>query len=103
MKKSDIKKSLIKQLESKGANVSHFLSQVDDYMFLYDQVQAMKASIKKKGTEYPAMSAAGKEYMKENPAVKNIILYNKQMLAILKELELKAAGASGGKSEDDEL
>ncbi len=101
MTKSDIKKSLIKQLETKGADTAHFLSMIDDYMFLYDQVKAMKESIKKQGMEYESRSAAGKTYMKENPAIKNIILYNRQMLAILKELDLSTDGA--GDLEDDEL
>lgn len=101
MKKADIRNGLIKQLEIKGANTPHFMSLVDDYMFLHDQVQRMKKSIKEDGPEYPATSAAGKEYMKENPAMKNIILYNRQMLAILKELGLSTDGA--GETEDDEL
>lgn len=101
MRKTDIKKGLIKQLETKGANTPHFMSLVEDYMFLHDQVQKMKKSIKEDGLEYNATSAAGKEYMKENPAVKNVIIYNRQMLAILKELGLSTDGA--GEQEDDEL
>lgn len=101
VKKTDIKNGLIKQLEIRGAKTPHVMSLVDDYMFLHDQVQKMKMSIKKDGPEYKATSAAGKEYMKENPAIKNIIIYNRQMLAILKELGLSTDGA--GEPEDDEL
>ncbi len=108
MKKTDVKNGLIKQLEARGANTAHFLSLVDDYMFLYGQVQAMKTNIKKRGAEYEAVSAAGKIYMKENPAMKNIILYNRQMLSILKELGLstdKLEGNPGDKGgmEDEDL
>ena len=35
-----------------------------------------------------AMSAAGHEYDKENPAIKAAALCNKQKLAILRELDL---------------
>ena len=35
-----------------------------------------------------AKSAAGKEYDKENPAIKAAALYSKQKLAILRELGL---------------
>lgn len=101
MKKTDIKESLLAQLKAKGADVAHFISLVDDYMFLYDQVQRMKKDIKRLGLVYEAVSAAGKSYEKENPAVKQIILYNRQMLAILKELELSTEEAAGGA--DDEL
>ncbi|MCM1026515.1 MAG: P27 family phage terminase small subunit [Roseburia sp.] len=101
MKQADIKKGLINQLEKKGAKTAHFLSLVEDYMFLHGQVQKMKTSIRQKGMEYEAVSAAGKTYQKENPAAKNIILYNRQMLAILKELGLSTDGLAD--DEDDEL
>lgn len=101
MKKTDIRESLLGQLRAKGADIAHFISLVDDYMFLYDQVQRMKKDIKRLGLVYEATSAAGKSYEKENPAVKNIIIYNRQMLAILKELELSTEEAAG--AADDEL
>lgn len=103
MKQEDIRKGLVKQLENKGAKTPHFLSLVEDYIFMHAQVQKMKASIRKTGTEYEATSAAGKKYKKENPAVKNIVLYNRQMLAILKELGLDTNGVGGEDGEDDEL
>lgn len=101
MKQADIKDGLIKQLERKGAKTAHFMSLIEDYIFLHGQVQKMKASIRREGTEYEAISAAGKTYRKENPAVKNIVLYNRQMLAILKELGLGTEDLAG--EEDDEL
>lgn len=101
MKKAEIKESLITQLRGRGADVPHFLSLIDDYMFLYDQVQKMKKEIRQKGMTYDAVSAAGKEYEKENPAVKNIVVFSRQMLSILKELNLSTDGV--GALEDDEL
>ncbi len=102
VKQADIRNGLVRQLEQKGSKTPHFLSMVEDYMFLHGQVQKMKASIRKDGVEYEAVSAAGKTYVKENPAVKNIVLYNRQMLSILKELGLNTDGAEGN-GEDDEL
>lgn len=101
MKKTDIKASLIKQLEAKGATSAHFMSLVDDYVFMFDQVQKMKKSIRQDGAEYEAVSAAGKKYMKENPAIKNLIMYNKQMISLLRELGLSTD--EGSEPEDDEL
>lgn len=101
MKQADIKQSLIDQLKSRGADTPAFLSLVEDYMFLHGQVQKMKADIRKNGMTYEAVSAAGKIYEKENPAVKNIVVFNRQMLAILKELKLSTEEA--GAVEDDEL
>ncbi len=98
--KKTIRESLEKQLASRGADNPHFLSLIDDYIFMLGQVKEMKADIRKNGRTIPAVSAAGKEYEKENPAVKNIVLYNRQMLAILKELNLKTDMCD---DEDDEL
>lgn len=83
-----IRESLIEQLKSKEADVLHFESLVDDYVWYWKQEKAMQQDIKKKGRTYMAMSAAGKEFEKDNPSVKNATLYNKQKLSILKELGL---------------
>ena len=56
---------------------------------MYRMSQKMKTDIRRRGMTYTAVSAAGKEYEKENTSVKNLVLYNRQMLAILKELGLK--------------
>ena len=85
---SKIKKSLIKQLEMKGADVTLYRALIDDYMWFHQQFRQMQADIKKRGRTYTAVSAAGKEYEKENPSVKNALLYNKQMVAILAALGL---------------
>lgn len=97
-----IKKSLIEQLEKKGAKNEHFLALIDDYIWYYTQEKAMQNDIKERGRTYIAMSAAGKEYEKDNPSVKNAVLYNKQKLAILKELQLTTNNIIGD-DEDDEL
>lgn len=87
-KLSEIEKSLIEQLEQMGASVDFYNSLVADYMFYEKQERAMQADIKKRGLTYTAMSAAGKEYEKDNPSVKQAYMYNKQKLQILKDLGL---------------
>lgn len=83
-----IRDSLIKQIENKGANVEHFLGLIDDYIWYYNQEKAMQKDIKKRGRTYEGLSASGYKIEKENPSVKNAVIYNKQKLAILKELGL---------------
>lgn len=95
-----IRESLIKQLQDKGADVEHFKSLVDDYIWYWNQERAMQKDIKERGRTYIATSAAGNEYEKDNPSVKNATLYNKQKLAILKELGLTTDNVV---SDDDEL
>lgn len=84
----DIRESLMAQLREKGADVSHFEGLIDDYVEYFRMVKKMKADIKKRGLSYTAMSAAGKEYEKDNPNVKLLPQYTRTMLAILKELGL---------------
>lgn len=68
---TDVKKSLITQLKTRDANVILYRDQIDDYIFFTQQKRAMHTDIKKRGRTYTAVSAAGKEYEKDNPSVKN--------------------------------
>ncbi len=61
----------------------------------------MQKDIKVRGNSYTAVSAAGKEYEKDNPSVKNALMYNKQKLAILKDLCLTTSNVVS--EDDDEL
>lgn len=88
-----IKESLIKQLEEKGGKVEHFLSLIDDYIWMFNQVKEMKKDIKRNGIRIKVKSASGYEIEKDNPSIKNIVMYNKQMLNILKQLGLKTDNA----------
>lgn len=85
---SQIRESLIAQLKAKGADVPHFESLIDDYIEYYKIIKKMKADIRKRGMSYTAISAAGKEYEKDNPNVKLLPQYTRSMLSILKELGL---------------
>ena len=87
MTASDVRDSLRRQLQERGAETPHFLALIDDYMFYYQQEKKMQAAVKK-GLTVRARSAAVKEYDKENPAIKAAALYSKQKLAILRELGL---------------
>lgn len=91
-----IKSSLLSQLKSKGAEVDHFVSLVEDYVWMWEQIQEMQKDIIERGRHFSAISSQGKEYEKENPAVKDAILYSKQMLSLLKELDLSTDNCPGG-------
>lgn len=96
-----VKASLIHQLKQKNACLDHFMGLVDDYCFYYETVEHMKTEIVDKGVTYTTMSAAGKEYEKDNPAVKLLPTYTRQMLQILKEMGLTTDNVLI--EEDDEL
>ena len=95
-----VKESLLKQLKNKGANVEIYTSLVDDYMFLWKQERAMQKDIRERGRTYTAISASGNEYEKNNPSVKDALLYSKQMVAILDALDLNTKTVTGGSGDD---
>ena len=98
-----IKDSLKNQLEKKGANVDHFMALIDDYIWYFNQEKAMQKDIKDRGLTFETTSAAGHPIEKENPSIKNAIAYNKQKLAILKELQLTTQNCILEDDEDETL
>lgn len=100
--KKKVRDDLINQLRAKGADVLIFEDLIDRYMFYRDLEIEMHRDIAERGLEYPAVSATGKNYVKENPSVKQAVLYNKQCLAILQQLGLSPKEIEGD-TEDDEL
>lgn len=98
-----LKESLLKQLKSKGADTEHFTNLIEDYCFFWTQERKMQADVRKKGLTYPAISAVGKEYEKENPSVKAAMLYSRHQLTILRELGLttETAPQDDARNEDD--
>ena len=97
-----IRKSLLEQLIAKGADVELYRSLIDDYCWLWKQEREMQKDIKERGRTYTAKSAAGKEYEKENPSVKNALLYSRQMVAIIGALGLDTKSIVGGTGTDNE-
>ena len=96
-----IKESLIYQLEIKGADVDVYLSLIDDYTWLWQQERDMQKDIKERGRSYESMSAAGRMYEKDNPSVKNALLYSRQMVSILAALGLNTETVKSGNGGDD--
>lgn len=102
---TDVKKSLIEQLQAKGADVTLYRAMIDDYMWFYKQLHQMQADIKDRGRTYTAVSSVGKDYEKDNPSVKNALLYSRQMVTILDALGLDTrtvvGGTAGGDADGD--
>ena len=63
----------------------------------------MQQDIKKNGLCYKAISSTGKEYMKDNPSIKHAVMYNKQCLAILAQLDLSPKTVQSRDGEDDDI
>ena len=100
-KSAKVRRSLLRQLKTKGADLAHFVGLVNDYCWYYDQVEAMKADIEERGLTYTSISSTGKEYEKDNPSVKPLPPYTRQMLQILKDLGISTDNITA--EEEDEL
>ena len=74
-----VEKSLKQQLVSKGADVEIFKNMIDDYMRLWDLMEMYFQDVKENGLRVDG---------KENTSPKQIPIVNRQMLAILKQLDI---------------
>lgn len=83
-----VRTSIEQQLIERGADIDLNKSLIDDYIFYFTMEKKMQADVRKNGIVINAVSSTGKDYRKENPSVKLAMLYNKQKLAILKQLEI---------------
>ena len=100
---ASVKRDLLEQLKAKGADVLIFKDLIDRYIFFRRMEIEMQRDVAERGLSYPATSATGKEYIKDNPSIKNAVMYNKQCLDILKQLDLttKTIDSSGDLGDDD--
>lgn len=96
-----LRQSLVDQLERKGANVDCFIDLINSYIFFTKKEREMQKDIEKRGLCYKAVSSTGKTYVKDNPSIKNAVLYSKQRLAILNQLGLTISTVES--NDEDEL
>lgn len=96
----NIRESLAAQIKAQGADVDVYTSLIDDYAWFWEQERAMQKDIKKRGRTYNAISSTGKEYEKNNPSVKDALMYSKQMVSILDALGLNTKTVTGGAGDD---
>ena len=95
-----VRESLIEQLALKGATKDHYIDLISDYMKLWDVKNALQADIKDRGVTFKDYSSTGVMMQKNNPSVKELVMVNRQMLSILKELGLSTDNAGAGDEDD---
>ena len=96
-----IENSLLEQLAMLGAMKEHYIDLIRDYMGLWKTKNELREDLDERGAVYTAESAIGTEIKKNNPSVKDLVMVNKQMLSLLKELGLNTSNVGDG--EGDEL
>lgn len=92
---ASIRESLTQQLVAKGADVDLYLDYIDKYMFYEQQERRMMADIRHRGNMVKAVSAQGKEYLRENPSIKHVTLFDSQKIKILDKLGLNTGNCRG--------
>ena len=93
-----------KQLAAKGADIDMFNDQINDYMTMWDLKEQLKDDIKEHGLRMKYLTANGGYAEKDNPSVKQLPLINKQMLMLLKQLDISTDKVvKDGEDADDDL
>lgn len=100
-KREVIRESLMEQLAMMGATKDHYTDLIDDYMGFWDVKNTLLADIETRGVTFSDLSSVGVKMQKNNPSVKELVMVNKQMMSILKELGLSTSNAAA--NEEDEL
>lgn len=103
MTQKEVRQSLIAQLVSNHANTAHFEDLVNDYMSLWQIKKKLIADIKKRGVMYTDNSSVGVPMKKNNPSTKELVMVNRQMLAILKDLNLTTENVNMKQDDNDEM
>lgn len=100
--RKEVKKSLLDQLKAKGADVEVFMDQVNDYMSMWDLKENLKDDIAENGLRLYYAASNGGRVEKDNPSVKQLPAVNKQMLMLLKQMDISTDKAvkDGGDSVD---
>lgn len=88
--KKTVRQSLIDQLTNRSADISVFVSLIDDYMQLWNLKEVLLKDIRVNGLRIPYDNGGGQAGFKDNPSVKQVITVNTQMLRILSQLDLTA-------------
>lgn len=99
MNEQSIRKTLIIQLEKKGANIDHFIDLVDDYIKFVNIKNKLYDDITERGVMFKDLSSVGIPMQKNNPSVKELTSVNKQMLVLLDKLDISTKNAIDGEED----
>lgn len=86
---SQIRKSLIEQLEAQGKKTEFYEDLVNDYMYYRSLKRKLKTDIKENGLRYKTVNGNGVAVEKANESVMNLQKTTATMLKILSDLKLK--------------
>lgn len=104
MTKTDIKNSILEELNKQNMYKPYLVDLVDDYMKMWDTKEALQRDIKENGVKIIYNNGGGQCGVKKNDSVEQLIKMNAQMLKLLDALGIKPNLIPQGEIEfDDKL
>lgn len=103
VKKMEIKKDLIDQLERNGIYGKQYHDLVNDYMSLWEIKNKLIRDIKKRGVMVEWKNGQNQFGSKKNESIGELNKTSAQMLKILSDLGLKAAKLEPSGDDDEEM
>ena len=97
---TEIENSLLEQLAMLGAMKEHYIDLIRDYMGMWEVKTELLDSIRERRVATKTLSPIEIMMQKSNPAFKDLVMVNKQMLSLLKELGLSTSNIGDGEGEE---
>lgn len=101
MNEKKVKKSLLEQLKLRNAISDFYTDLINDYMSLWRTKEQLSDDLQNRGTVYLEANSSGREVFKNNPSTKELVMVNKQMLSLLKDLGLNEPAVSNEPDDGD--
>lgn len=102
-KRTMIKNDLLRQLKENGVIGKHFIDLIEDYMALWDLKNKLIEDIEERGAMILWQNSETQKGFKKNDAVSELPKVNKQMLSLLKELNLQAVSTRDDGNDDEDV
>lgn len=103
MSEKKIKQSLLEQLKMRNATSEFYIDLINDYMSMWRTKELLDADLRDRGTVYKEPNSTGREVFKNNPSTKELVMVNKQMLSLLKDLGLNEPAVNDEPDDGDLL
>jgi len=98
LKRTYVRKAMLRQLEETGRDTKYFTDMVEDYMSLWDMKEGLIADVKERGEKVHKITAAADNII-TNESVLDSLKVSAQMLKIADHLDIKPVLKDGGLDE----
>ncbi len=100
LRREDVKKSLLAQLQTRNVNEAYYTDLIGDYMDLWDTKNKLIRDISDRGVMVPYTTAAGTN-LRKNDSVSELVKVSTQMLKILDSLRIEPVPEDGSERDEE--